>query len=219
MDVGPFMDDAPRAGRPGAKEWLAPALKTTLGAVILWWVTPLAADSPLMAGWCGMVGLILTLHFGIFHLLALVWNCVGVSVEPIMNSPATATSLSLFWSERWNRGFNELVHVFLFRPTYRKIGVAGAMFLVFLASGLIHDLVISVPARACYGLPTAYFLLQGFGVLLERSAPARRLGLNRGIAGWLYMAAFTLGPVAWLLFPPAFVTDVMNPFFEVIGAL
>ena len=219
MDVGPFMDDASPAGRPAAKEWLAPVLKTALGAVVLWWVTPLAAESPLTAGWCGMAGLILILHFGVFHLLALVWRCAGISAEPIMNSPATATSLSLFWAERWNRGFNELVHVFLFRPTYRKIGVAGAMFLVFFASGLIHDLVISVPARACYGLPTVYFLLQGFGVLLERTAPARRLGLNRGIAGWLYMAVFTLGPAPWLLFPPAFVTRVMNPFFEVIGAL
>ena len=218
MDVRPFMADAPRAESPLAGEWFSAALKTALGAAVLWWLSPMVSD-PVLAGWCGLGGLMLSLHFGIFHLLALVWRCGGVPVEPIMNSPATATSLSLFWSERWNRGFNELVHIFLFRTTYRKIGVTGAMFLVFLASGLVHDLVISVPARACYGLPTAYFLLQGVGVLFERTATARSVGLNRGVAGWLYMAAFTLFPAAALLFPPDFIRNVINPFLKVMGAL
>jgi hypothetical protein len=48
--------------------------------------------------------------------------------------------------------------------------------------------VITVPARGGYGLPTAYFLLQGAGLLLERSTWGRRLGLGTGIPG----RAFTL---------------------------
>ena len=218
MDVRPFTDEAKPAGRPAAAEWLAGLGKTGLGCVLLWAGNPLVTESPVLAGWYGMVGLILLLHFGLFHLLALIWRCFGVPVEPIMNSPVTARSLSEFWSERWNRSFNELVHIFLFRTTYRGIGVSAAMLLVFLASGLIHDLVISLPAGACYGLPTGYFLLQGVGVFLERSGPGRRLGLGRGVFGRLYMFVFTLAPVC-LLFPPPFVTGVMNPFFKAIGAL
>jgi alginate O-acetyltransferase complex protein AlgI len=38
----------------------------------------------------------------------------------------------------------------------------------FLASGLLHELAISVPVRAGYGLPTAYFVLQGALVVLEK---------------------------------------------------
>ncbi len=219
MDVKPFTCAGEAAGRPAGREWLAPLLKTALGAVLVWGLGPLEIESPVLAGWCGMAGLILLLHFGSFHLLALAWRSRGVAAEPIMNSPATSTSLSGFWSKRWNRGFNELVHTFFFRTTYRKIGVAGAMFLVFLVSGLVHDLVISLPAGACYGLPTAYFLLQGLGVLLERSGPGRRMGLNRGLLGWLYMAVFTIGPVYWLLFPVPFLERVINPFLKVIGAV
>lgn len=218
MDARPFTDDAEEAEKPAGREWLPPLIKTVLGAVLLWGLAR-GIEDPILAGWCGMTGLILMLHFGSFHLLALAWRSCAVATEPIMDSPVTSTSLSRFWSERWNRGFNELVHTFFFRTTWRRIGVTGAMFLVFLASGLVHDLVISLPAEACYGLPTAYFLLQGVGVLLERSGSGRRLGLNRGLVGWLYMAVFTMGPVYWLLFPVPFIKSVINPFLEVIGAV
>lgn len=219
MDVKPFTCDAEAAVKPAGREWFPPLAKTAVGVVLIWGLGPLEIENDVLAGWCGMTGLILLLHFGSFHLLALAWRSWGVAAEPIMDSPVTSTSLSRFWSERWNRGFNELVHTFFFRTTYRRIGVTGAMFLVFLVSGLVHDLVISLPAGKCYGLPTAYFLLQGLGVLLERSGPGRRIGLNHGLLGWVYMAAFTMGPVYWLLFPVPFIKSVINPFLEVIGAI
>ena len=135
-----------------------------------------------------------------------------------MRAPAAATSLSAFWGERWNRGFNELAHELIFRKTLRRLGVAWAMLLVFLASGLLHDLVISLPAGAWFGLPTAYFVLQGIGVLIERSRLGRRAGLNRGAAGWVFMFVFIAGPAYWLFHEP-FIINVMNPFLEAIGAL
>jgi len=89
---------------------------------------------------------------------------------------------------------------------------------VFVVSGFIHDLVISLPAHGGYGLPTGYFLLQGFGVSLERSGTGRRLGLQQGFLGWLCMFVFTVGPAFWL-FHPAFVSRVIVPFMKAIGAL
>jgi hypothetical protein len=76
---------------------------------------------------------------------------------------------------------------------------------------LSHDLVISVPARAGYGWPTAYFLIQGFGVIAERSSAGEKLGLGRGLRGWLWMAFVTAAPV-FILFHPWFVLRVIVPF-------
>ena len=219
MDAKPFLGDGEPASRPVAREWLAAGFKLLLGAGILWGLVPMAGEArPILAGWCGMLGIIFLLHFGSFHLLALAWRLCGVAAEPIMRAPAASTSLSSFWSERWNRGFNQLAHDLIFRTTYRHIGVAWAMLLVFLTSGLIHDLVISVPAEAWFGLPTAYFILQGIGVLIERSRLGRSVGLNRGAVGWVFMFVFTAGPAYWL-FHESFIIKVMNPFLVTIGAL
>ncbi len=219
MDAKPFMGEGEPASKPAPREWLAAGFKLLLGVGILWGLTPVAGKvSHHLAGWIGMLGIIFLLHFGSFHLLALAWRSYGVAAEPIMRAPVASTSLSAFWSERWNRGFNQLAHDLIFRNTFRLIGVAWAMLLVFLASGLIHDLVISIPAGAGFGLPTGYFLLQGVGVLIERSKLGRRVGLSNGVEGWLLMFFFTAGPAYWLFHEP-FIGSVITPFLKAIGAL
>ncbi|MEE3200345.1 MAG: DCC1-like thiol-disulfide oxidoreductase family protein, partial [Planctomycetota bacterium] len=99
MDVKPFTCDGEAADSPAGREWLAPLAKTALGAVLIWGLGPLEIENPVLEGWCGMIGLILMLHFGSFHLLALAWRARGVAAEPIMDSPVSSTSLSRFWSE------------------------------------------------------------------------------------------------------------------------
>ena len=105
----------------------------------------------------------------------------------------------------------------MFRPLLRRLGAAGATFVAFLVSGFIHELVISLPARGGYGLPTMYFAVQGLGVIFERTPIARRLGLGRGWRGWLFTIACTAGPVFWL-FHPVFVHNVILPMLQAIGA-
>ena len=165
-----------------------------------------------------MVGLILLLHFGTLQMIALLWQSLGVKAEPIMSAPLRSTSLAEFWGKRWNLGFRQLSHELIFRPLHRRIGADAAGFLVFAVSGLIHDLVISLPARGGYGLPTLYFLLQGTGMSIERSRFGRRLGLGQGVLGWGFMMVFLAAPVFWL-FHPWFVLRVILPFMRAIHAL
>ena len=139
------------------------------------------AEQPLLQGWIGLFGLIFLLHFGSFHLIALFWQAMGIDAQPIMSKPILSRTLSEFWGRRWNLGFRQLAHEFIFRPLHKRTGVAVAGLLVFVASGLIHDLVISVPARGGYGLPTGYFLLQGLGVTFERSRWGAQIGLQDGV--------------------------------------
>lgn len=198
-------------------DWYSAIFKTTLGAWIFWGVARMSyPESPLLTGWVGMVGLILLLHFGSFHLLSLFWRTLGFSAEPLMKGPLLSTSLSEFWGSRWNTAFRDLAHHHLFLPFFR-FGVTTATLGVFLASGLVHELVISLPAGAGFGLPTLYFLLQGAGILAERSKAGRKLKLARGWTGWLFTFVVTAGPAA-ILFHPPFVRSVILPFMKVSGA-
>ena len=219
MDADAFLDATRRPAKPPASEWLWAFAKTALASILVWAVArQIPADLRLARGWTGMLGLVLLLHFGAFHLLALFWEFCGIDAQPIMARPLVSKSLSEFWGKRWNLGFRQLAFDIIFRPLHRRIGAVSASLLVFLASGLIHDLVISVPARGGYGLPTAYFLIQGFGVAVERSSLGRRIGLQSGATAWLFLMIVAAGPAFWLFHPP-FVLRVILPFMQAIHAL
>jgi alginate O-acetyltransferase complex protein AlgI len=218
MDAAEFLPAKAGACKPSKVQWFFAAAKSIAGvALILFAARGAIGDAPLVTGWIGMLGIISFLHFGLFHLLALAWQTVGVSAKPIMQCPIFATSLKEFWSKRWNTAFNVLIHDFAFRPLARRFGVTRATLGVFLISGILHDFVISLPARAGFGLPTAYFLFQGIAVLAERSAIGRRIGLGDGLRGWLFTLVCTAGPAFWLFHPP-FVINVILPMLHAIGA-
>lgn len=199
------------------QKWLAPLGKVLTGATLLFGVARLATG-PLLAGWIGMVGLILMLHFGLFGLLALTWQRLGRPAPLLMQQPLLASSLSDFWGRRWNTAFHDLVATSLLPPLRTRFGLAFATLLIFLFSGLIHDAVISVPAGGGYGLPTLYFALQGAGQLLERSHTGRRLGLRGGWRGRLLLFLVAAAPLSALFHPP-FVHRVILPFLHAIRAL
>jgi alginate O-acetyltransferase complex protein AlgI len=219
MDAENFLDARQHVSRPAPTTWLWASMETALGAILLWMVArSVPQGEPLIRGWLGMFGLILLLHFGTFQIVSLGWRSIGVNAEPIMSAPLRSVSLGEFWGKRWNLGFRQLAHQLIFGPLRRTIGAGAAGFLVFGVSGLIHDLVISLPARGGYGLPTLYFLLQGTGMTIEHSRFGKRLGLGQGVRGWTFMMAFLAAPL-FLLFHPWFVMRVMLPFMRVIHAL
>jgi hypothetical protein len=219
MDADTFLDATEKATSPAALEWLWAFFETILGAVLLWVVArSLPKRDPLLRGWAGMVGLILILHFGFFQLIALFWRWLGVAAEPIMRTPLRSTSLADFWGRRWNLGFRQLAHELIFLPTHRRLGAGAAGFFVFAVSGLIHDLVISVPSNGGYGLPTLYFMLQGTGVTFEHSRLGKKLRLAQGARGWCFMTVFLIAPI-FSLFHPWFVIRVILPFMGAIHAL
>lgn len=219
MDAAAFLDSGRHPQSPRTSEWLWAATKTALGIALLWFVArQIPAQQALLRGWIGLFGLIFLLHFGSFHLIALFWQSVGIEAQPIMQQPILARSLSEFWGKRWNLGFRQLAHEFVFRPAQRVFGATAAGLLVFLVSGLIHDMVISLPARGGYGLPTAYFLLQGLAVVFERSDFASRIGLRRALPVRFFAWIIAAAPAFWLFHPP-FVMRVILPFMHAIHAL
>jgi Membrane bound O-acyl transferase family len=219
MDAEAFLDSGQHAPAPQFRDWLWASVKTIAGILLLWVIARRIPEQPaVLRGWIGLFGLIFLLHFGSFHLIALFWQACGVVAQPIMSKPILSKTLGEFWGKRWNLGFRQLAYDLIFRPLHRRIGVAAASLLVFLASGLIHDLVISLPARGGYGLPTGYFVLQGLAVTLERSAFGKQLGLQGGMTGWVFMLVVAAGPAFWLFHPP-FVTRVIIPFMHAVHAL
>jgi hypothetical protein len=207
-----FFSRRPAHARPaGLCEWALAFCKLFLGATLYAVVAPsVKGDHQLLAGWIAMTGIVFMLHFGGFHVLALIWQGLGRDVHPIMRAPVCATSVGEFWSQRWNLAFRDFSSQFLMRPLSRRFGSQGAAWSVFLFSGIVHDLAISVPAGAGFGLPTAYFVLQAFAAWFERSGTGRGLGLRSGIRGRVFTFLVIL-PAAYLLFHPPFVLDVILP--------
>jgi len=144
----------------------------------------------------------LMLHFGLFDIVAGFYRLRGVPVDKLFRAPLRAQSLSEFWSRRWDVGFSEMIALVVHRPLRRTAGEHVALAGSFLASGLLHELAISVPVGAGYGLPTAYFLLHGALVAFER-----RMARS---PGHLWTIFWLAAPMP-LLFHPPFLRGVIWP--------
>lgn len=146
-----------------------------------------------------LVGLSLTVHFGVFNLLAGFWRHRGRDVVTLFDAPLHAKTLDEFWSKRWNRAFSEFTARVLYRPLSGVLGRGGALVVAFLASGLAHEAAISWPVRAGYGGPMAYFALHAVLVWGERTR-----GWRPGVLAPIFL------PLP-LLFHTAFVESCLWP--------
>jgi hypothetical protein len=218
MDARAFLGGS--SGSPRPAEWVIAALLAAVGLIVLGAAVEIgrAPGAAWRAGALAMAGLVLLLHFGAFQLLSCAWRRAGIDARPIMQAPLRATSLGEFWGRRWNTAFRDLTHAGLFGPLRSRLGARAALLVGFLCSGVVHEAVVSVPARGGYGGPTAYFALHGLALLLERSRAGRRLGLARGSAGWMFTMAVVLLPLG-LLFHRPFLEQVMAPFAAALGRI
>lgn len=194
MDSRPFAETAPAAG-PGLLAW--GLLKMSAGAALLC----VRVGVPALDVVRVFAGIGLLVHFGLCDVLAGFWRLRGVPVERLFVNPLASRTLGEFWGRRWNLAFHAVARDYVFRPVARRWGPASGVFVTFVFSGVLHELLLSVPAGGGYGLPFAYFLLHGLLVMAER---------RWGLGGRVWTLVWVLLP-APLLFHPWFVRTLICP--------
>jgi alginate O-acetyltransferase complex protein AlgI len=156
-----------------------------------------------------LCGLSFLLHFGLCNLLAGAWRLLGRPVEALFRAPLRSQNLAEFWARRWNLAFSEMTAIAVYRPLSARLGRAPALLAGFVASGLLHEMAISLPVRAGFGLPLLYFMLHGVLVLVERWLAQA----GRPLEGWpgRAWAVFWLVVPLPLLFHRPFLAGIVWP--------
>jgi len=172
--------------------------------------------SRLLATALALPGLSFILHFGIFNLAAGAWRYAGVDVHPLFRAPLLSKSLAEFWGRRWNLAFSEMTAIGVYRPLSRLMGKPTGLVAAFLFSGLVHELAISLPVKAGFGLPLLYFAVHGALMLTERGLERAGRPIHR--RPWLGRVWTTFWLVAPLpiLFHRPFLEGVVWP---ILGTL
>ena len=174
-----------------------------------------ATGSRLVATAFLLPGLSLIVHFGVFDLLAGAWRRAGVDCKPLFRSPLRSTTLGEFWGRRWNLAFSEMTTLALYQPLARVAGRRAGIVGSFLGSGLLHELAISLPVRAGYGLPLGYFALHGSLLLIEgRWARAGRPIDRHPRVGRAWTLAWLLIPLP-ILFHRPFLAGIVWPLIGI----
>ncbi|CAB9498809.1 expressed unknown protein [Seminavis robusta] len=167
-------------GIPQCQEWQSPEYPTTVGLQLPhYW-----RDWIVMHIRCGLIGIAFGYGIHLLQFLYGLWYAPFriIHTQAVMNHPLLATSLTEFWSYRWNR----LFHGFLKRNIYTPLllhnnnkhycnnnnnNKAMAVIGTFAFSGLCHVLVleggVERSMRANLGC-MAFFLCQALLILVEQ---------------------------------------------------
>lgn len=164
MDLTPFATTEPSC----EIAWLRRGVGgMALGAAVLAGAVVLDTGDAL-GGWLTVGGLLLLVHFGWADVLSYFMRQRGFPVRRLFRPPEKATSLNDFWTRRWNRAFVEMDQI-LFMPALRRSTGGLAPVLMLAGSGVIHELALSYPAGAGWGLPMLYFVAHGGAMQIERT--------------------------------------------------
>lgn len=156
-------------------------------------------------------GISLIAHFGLFNIVAGIWRQQGAKCRPLFRAPLLSRSLTEFWSQRWNMAFSEMTAIGVFRPLKGRIGPGPATVVAFLFSGLLHELAISVPVKAGFGLPLLYFTMHAVAMFIERRMERAGRPIHRKVwLGRLWTTGWLVIPLP-ILFHPAFLRGCVWP--------
>lgn len=158
-----------------------------------------------------LIGLSLILHFGVFNLLAAFWKSRGVDCHKLFRDPFHSKSLSEFWARRWNLAFVQFVMISIYIPLIRRFGPIITTLIGFLFAGIMHELTISVPVKAGYGMPTLYFAIQGLMVSIEQYLVKKQNPINQQESLSFIWTMGSLILFLPLLFHEAYVREVIWP--------
>lgn len=156
------------------------------------------------------VPLSLGFHFGALRVLKGGLRKTGFPVRTLFPNVLKARGVGDFWSRRWNTGYSQMMQRLIGRPVARRFGPEVGLMAVFVGSGVLHELAITLPVQAGYGWPTIYFTGHGILVLLER-----RVGRPFGRIPALLAVGLPLGA----LFPPEFQKEVIARCFQIFEIL
>jgi len=145
-------------------------------------------------------------HFGALRVLKGMLRIAGFPVRTLFPNVLETRGIGDFWSRRWNVGYSQMMQRLVGKPVGKRLGEGVGVMAVFLGSGLLHELAITLPVRAGFGLPTLYFTLHGALTLMER-----KLGRPIGRLPALLAVILPLG----LLFPPTFQREVIERCLDV----
>ncbi len=154
-------------------------------------------------------GLSFVLHFGLCNVAAGLWRILGIPCEALFRAPLLSRNLGEFWARRWNLAFSEMTATAVYRPLQPSVGRGPALLAGFLVSGLLHEMAISLPVRAGFGLPLLYFVLHGGLVLVEGALSRSGRPLTGGL-GRAWTVFWLVAPLP-LLFHVPFLAGVLWP--------
>jgi hypothetical protein len=194
MDPGSFQ--ARRAGLGWKGDVALGLLLMALGTLGAWCVWAMQWRHIFLM----FVPMSLGFHFGALRVLKGALRAAGFPVRTLFPNVLETRGIGDFWSKRWNVGYSQMMQRLVGRPVRDKLGESAGVMAVFLGSGLLHELAITLPVRAGFGLPTVYFAIHGTLTLGEK-----KLGRPVGKIPALLAVILPMG----LLFPPDFQREVI----------
>jgi alginate O-acetyltransferase complex protein AlgI len=162
-----------------------------------------------------LVGLSFILHFGILNLTTAFWRLFGVDARELFRAPYFSKSLQEFWGKRWNLAFSEMTALVAYRPLKNILESNLAMILSFLLSGILHEIAISGPVNAGFGLPIFYFALHATAMFLEREIDWVKKIIVHPILSRCWVFAWLILPMP-LLFHQYFLVGVILPLRDLM---
>lgn len=217
--IWPGMDPAPFEGMPpgtseDGKRFTRGVIRALIGVALLLGAALWRDLIPRpVVEFAAIGGILLMVHLGLSDIGTSVARAVGWDVRPLFGVPWRSRTLSDFWTRRWNRPFVELDRLVFLPVLTKRFGLRGAVFAIFLISGILHELAISFPSGAGWGGPMAYFVLHGALMLVERKLKFR---------GRIWVIATVLLPLPILMHGPfraAFIWPLVSWLHDRLAAI